>query len=583
MADTKEKKFLMLFKLSDQASPKLKAIRKNFKIFMKSQNELADKCKSFGALMAVPLGGAFATVAATVKSSISTFTDYASAAQDAALKVGGTARDIQRYGYAAKMSGSSQEELNACLGIFSKNLANAAQGKNKTLVNVFKQLGISMTDANGKMRTTTELLPDIANAMRSQATESQKAYIATQLFGRGGQSLIQMLEGGAEGLNALTAEAERMGIVVDQDGVDSAKAFGDNLDRLKFSLLGVSLSIGQHIIPIIEPMINAFREWIITNREMIATAIVDYCREFAETLKQIDFKALVTTMIDFVKQCNSIFKALGGLKTVAIVVCAIFASKLLTSIFGIVSAVGALTKAVWSLGVALLSTPVGWIIAVIAVIIGALVALWYYWDDVVAFFKAGWDLLIQVFQKAVDWLKSNFTDEWNACAKAITWYWELVKSFYGTLWDGICGYFKWAWGVIKEIANFICGIPQAISSAFDGLVSFFKDVWNGIYNTFFKPFADMYDNIAGKIDTVKGWGSKVGDTVSSAWDSAKNVIGLGSDEKLTTAPAVQGNNKMEGTLDIKVHTDEGVKADVEPKKDSENLNMNVQNRGALRA
>ena len=583
MADTKEKKFLMLFKLRDQASPKLKAIRKNFKIFMKSQNELADKCKSFGALMAVPLGGAFATVAATVKGSISTFTDYASAAQDAATKVGGTARDIQRYGYAAKMSGSSQEELNACLGIFSKNLANAVQGKNKTLVNVFKQLGISMTDANGKMRTTTELLPDIANAMRSQATESQKAYIATQLFGRGGQSLIQMLEGGAEGLNELTSEAERMGIVVDQDGVDSAKAFGDNLDRLKFSLLGVSLSIGQHIIPIIEPMINAFREWIITNREMIATAIVDYCREFAETLKQIDFKELISSMIAFIKQCNSIFKALGGLKTVAIAVSAIFASKLLTSIFGIVSAVGALTKAVWGLGVALLSTPVGWIIAVIAVIIGALVALWYYWDDVVAFFKAGWDLLIQVFQKAVDWLKSNFTDEWNACAKAITWYWDLVKSFYGTLWDGICGYFKWAWGVIKEIANFICGIPQAITSAFDGLVSFFKDVWDGIYNTFFKPFADMYDNIAGKIDTVKGWGSKVGDTVSSAWDSAKSVIGLGSDEKLTTAQAVQGNSKMEGTLDIKVHTDEGVKADVEPKKDSENLNMNVQNRGALRA
>lgn len=583
MADTKEKKFLMLFKLSDKASPKLKELRKNFKIFMKSQNELADKCKSFGSLMAVPLGGAFATVAATVKGSISTFTDYASAAQDAATKVGGTARDIQRYGYAAKMSGSSQEELNACLGIFSKNLANAVQGKNKTLVNVFKQLGISMTDANGKMRTTTELLPDIANAMRSQATESQKAYIATQLFGRGGQSLIQMLEGGAEGLNALTAEAERMGIVVDQDGVDSAKAFGDNLDRLKFSLLGVSLSIGQHIIPIIEPMINAFREWIITNREMIATAIVDYCREFAETIKQIDFKALVTTMIDFVKQCNSIFKALGGLKTVAIAISAIFASKLLTSIFGIVSAVSMLTKAVWGLGMAILSTPVGWILAVIAAVIFAIYMIYNHWDELVAFFKASWEFIFSIFSKAIDWLKSNFTEEWNACAKAITWYWDLVKSFYGTLWDGICGYFKWAWGVIKEIANFICNIPQAITSAFDGLVSFFKEVWDGIYNTFFKPFADMYDNIAGKIDTVKGWGSKVGDTVSSAWDSAKSVIGLGSDEKLTTAQAVQGNSKMEGTLDIKVHTDEGVKADVEPKKDNENLSMNVQNRGALRA
>lgn len=588
MADTKEKKFLMLFKLSDKASPKLKELRKNFKIFMKSQNELADKCKSFGALMAVPLGGAFATVAATVKSSIGTFTDYASAAQDAATKVGGTARDIQRYGYAAKMSGSSQEELNACLGIFSKNLANAVQGKNKTLVNVFKQLGISMTDANGKMRTTTELLPDIANAMRSQATESQKAYIATQLFGRGGQSLIQMLEGGAEGLNALTAEAERLGIVVDQDGVDSAKVFGDNLDRLKFSLLGVSLSIGKHIIPIIEPMINAFREWIIVNREMIATAIVDYCREFAETIKQIDFKELISTMIDFVKQCNSIFKALGGLKTVAIAVGAIFASKLLTSIFGIVSAIGTVAKAMWALNAVLWANPVilivGAIVAAIALLCYGVYKLYENWDAVCDWFSNLWNGICDAFWKAVEWVKDVFGGYWSAIAKGITWYWETVKTFYGALWDGICAYFKWAWGVIKEVADFICKIPQAITSAFDGLTAFFKEVWNGIYDTFFKPFADMYDNIAGKIDTVKGWGSKVGDTVSSVWDSAKSAIGLGADEKLTTAQAVQGTTgKMEGTLDIKVHADEGVKADVEPKKDNENLNMNVQNRGALRA
>ena len=676
MADTNEKKLFMLFKLSDQASPKLKAIRKNFKIFMKSQNELADKCKNFGALMAVPLGGAFATVAATVKSSISTFTDYASAAQDAATKVGGTARDIQRYGYAAKMSGSSQEELNACLGIFSKNLANAVQGKNKTLVNVFKQLGISMTDANGKMRTTTELLPDIANAMRSQATESQKAYIATQLFGRGGQSLIQMLEGGAEGLNELTSEAERMGIVVDQDGVDSAKAFGDNLDRLKFSLLGVSLSIGQHIIPIIEPMINAFREWIITNREMIATAIVEYCREFAETIKQIDFKSIVTVMIDFVKKCNDIFKALGGLKTVAIAVAAIFASKLLTSIVGIVSAIGTVAKAMWALNAVLWANPIVLIIGAIVVAIGALcygvyqiyknwdyLCSWFsnlwdnvcevfwsvvdwikgvfstawngcakgitacwnfitgffkflwndvcrlfwtvidwvkgvfnsawsscaegicaYWDHVTSFYKALWNGICNVFFGVVDWVRGVFTSAWNGCAEGISSYWGYLKDFYKTLWDGICGYFNWAWGIIKNVANFICDIPNQISSAFDGLISFFKEIWDGIYGTFFKPFEDMYKNIADKLETVKGWGSKVGDTVSGVWDSAKSAIGLVSDEKLTTAQAVQGaTGKMEGTLDIKVHADEGVKADVEPKKDNENLNMNVQNRGALRA
>lgn len=42
------------------------------------------------------------------------------------------------------MAGSSTEALDQGMVIFNKNLANAAQGKNKALVEMFQKLGISM-------------------------------------------------------------------------------------------------------------------------------------------------------------------------------------------------------------------------------------------------------------------------------------------------------------------------------------------------------------------------------------------------------------------------------------------------------
>lgn len=164
---------------------------------------------------------------------------------------------------------------------------------------------------------------------------------------------------------------------------------------------------------------------------MIATAIVDYCREFAETIKQIDFKELISTMIDFVKQCNSIFKALGGLKTVAIAVGAIFASKLLTSIFGIVSAIGTVAKAMWALNAVLWANPVilivGAIVAAIALLCYGVYKLYENWNAVCDWFSNLWNGICDAFWKAVEWVKDVFGGYWSAIAKGITWYWETVK------------------------------------------------------------------------------------------------------------------------------------------------------------
>ena len=162
---------------------------------------------------------------------------------------------------------------------------------------MFKQLGVSLYDANGHLKTATELLPEIANCMRSQETATQKSYIATTLFGKSGQGLIQMLEQGSEGLNELANDAEHLGIVLEDDVLDVAGEYDDAMNRLQTSLQGVQFAIAQKVLPVLTPLVESLTECIAANREWIATSIADIAKDVANALKQIDFKACITGAI----------------------------------------------------------------------------------------------------------------------------------------------------------------------------------------------------------------------------------------------------------------------------------------------
>ena len=86
--------------------------------------------------------------------------------------------------------------MDSAIAILNKNMANAANGSNKNLVGLMNRLGISMRDSNGKLKDAAQLMPEVADAIKSQTTATQKAYIATQFFGKSGQGLIKTLNDG---------------------------------------------------------------------------------------------------------------------------------------------------------------------------------------------------------------------------------------------------------------------------------------------------------------------------------------------------------------------------------------------------
>ena len=480
-----------------------------------------------------PLAGVMASLGATVASSLSSFVEYSTGVGDLAAKIGASAQDLQKFQYAALMSGSSGEDLADAVEILGKNLGQVASGKNKAIPEMFKQLGVSLYDANGHLKTATELLPEIANCMRSQETATQKSYIATTLFGKSGQGLIQMLEQGSEGLNELANDAEHLGIVLEDDVLDVAGEYDDAMNRLQTSLQGVQFAIAQKVLPVLTPLVESLTECIAANREWIATSIADIAKDVANALKQIDFKACITGAIDFAKKSYELFDRLGGLKTIAIAVGAVFAANFAASLIATISSISSVVKALWGLNAVLLANPIvliaGAIVAAIAGLSYAGYKLYENWDEVCAWVKDIWQGLLDWFSPKID---------------AFVAVWDRMKE-----------------------------LPSVVSEEFSVLADDMKALWEDIKASFFAPFAKAYDSLLDGFSNIKTFGTGIWDSVTGFFSSDAN--------KVTPTPlsadtlAMASGGKMEGTMDIKIHTDEGATAEVVRNNTSNNLKTKV--------
>lgn len=161
--------------------------------------------------------------------------DYASSLGETAQQLGVTTQDLQVFRYAATQVGIEQEEMDKSLAKLTKTLGMAQLGS-KSAAEVFEALGVKVRDSNGHFRTTSDVLPDLANAIGAITDPARRAAIETELFGKAGQKLDTLLADGADGIDQLRVAAKNLGIVLSDDQIQQADATADKLAELKLVL-----------------------------------------------------------------------------------------------------------------------------------------------------------------------------------------------------------------------------------------------------------------------------------------------------------------------------------------------------------
>lgn len=164
-----------------------------------------------------------------------------------AEKTGISVENLSALRYASEVAGTPMEALTGGLARLSKQMA-AAAGGNKEAAATFDLLGVKVKNVDGTLRSSDEVLMDLADRFASYEDGAAKAALAQALFGKSGADMIPILNQGRAGVARLREEAAKLGAIYDGDVAKAAAQFNDNLAKLKLASEAAAVSIAGPMV-----------------------------------------------------------------------------------------------------------------------------------------------------------------------------------------------------------------------------------------------------------------------------------------------------------------------------------------------
>ena len=187
-------------------------------------------------------GGLAALTAAFSLNAIRQFTMSAINSADQIGKLSATAgvsaESLQELRFAfGQLAGTTDGDVDAALRRFNRRLGLAEQGTGAAK-DTFEELGISITNAAGDLRSGDAVLNELLNRLSQIENDSRRAAFASQAFGEdAGPRLAAALGEGEQAVESMRQEARDLGIVLGGDAIESAERFSDQMDILNKTLM----------------------------------------------------------------------------------------------------------------------------------------------------------------------------------------------------------------------------------------------------------------------------------------------------------------------------------------------------------
>ena len=155
---------------------------------------------------------------------------------------------FSKIAYAANLLDVSAEQLSGAFNKLNKNLAEAGAGA-KEQTALFKALGVSVKDAEGKVRPADKVFEDLAERFGNMEDGASKAALKMQVFRKEGAKLNDLFSKGADGLKELGDKADRFGVTISEKAAKGAAEFNDNMTRLESAANGVAAKVAADLAP----------------------------------------------------------------------------------------------------------------------------------------------------------------------------------------------------------------------------------------------------------------------------------------------------------------------------------------------
>lgn len=427
-------------------------------------------------------------------------------------KLGVTTDAYQEMDYWAGQNGVSSADMEKAVGRLNQRMGEAAAG-NEKYSTALSTLGVDMKGVKDGTVSTEDAMTQSVKALSEMTNEQEKAALASELFGtKLGRELMPALQDGSLSLEDAAKKAEELGIVIDNDTLQSAEKFNDTWDDLTRATqafgkkaLGAVMPFFQGVmdfaldkLPAVQQfMSNAFekvgsvvstlKDKGVVAFNAIKDAIADnsptvenlkgVVADVGDMLQQAFEKARpaiewlsdnglplmtdaitgvldkATSMYDYIKEKWSLIGPLVMGVTGAIL--AYKAGVVLVS--GAQKIWGAVTTGVQIatalLNGTLLLSPLTWVALGIGAVIAVGVLLWKNWDTIIAKAKDLWSTVKTSFGEMKDKVVVWFGDMKDSAVEKFGDIVQSAKDLPGLIGQGIKDYASKAWDSMKELGD----------------------------------------------------------------------------------------------------------------------------------
>ena len=317
-----------------------------------------------------------------------------------AKQLGVTTNDLQELELVAQQSGAEVGLLTKSFTKFNKDL-NAVNFSSTLTAKEISKLGVSIYNANGKLRASKDVYSDVAKKINNIQDSSKQAAVSQKLFGTSNLALVQTLSLNSKEFAKQRAEVLKLSYVVDSKGIKSSQNFIKSWSQFKMMINSVKQELAIKFMPVFTDVVNKFKEWYGENRKLISSGIDSFVNVTSKS-----FNLLLKTIDLLLIPVKAIIDLFGGFENTVQILGITIGVSLIPKLLTLISTFRALT-------VAMLANPIGLAVAGFAAL-GAAIALVY--NDIDAWMKGNKSLI------------GYLVDEWKIFEKVLNGVSNTLKS-----------------------------------------------------------------------------------------------------------------------------------------------------------
>jgi len=269
--------------------------------------------------------------------------------------LGVSAQEMNTMRNANQLMGISADTTTSSFRAFADTLQDARWGRNQGAMAMLQYMGIRLHKTKTGAIDAASAMIDFANKVKKlQERDPAAARKLAQSFGV--EALMPILQKGGAAMKAYQVEAVRLGGTKTPAMFERANSFALSINKMGIAIDGMKNSIGDKLIPVLNPLIDKWTNWIAANRVLIGQKVAEIADRIGRALDGINLTNVIDGIGQFVNGCidvakwvNKVVQATVGWKSVLISIGLVMATSFVAST---VASIGQLGLLITKIGIA---------------------------------------------------------------------------------------------------------------------------------------------------------------------------------------------------------------------------------------